>query len=193
MIQIKEEYVKLYKVSLDKDVREDVSGDYGELLMLLVRDPSVRIYEQIDMGKNNLIVATNEPHEIIQVEEPKVEETPTLRDASGFDPKEDCQRLMKAMKGLGTDEKAIIDVVCKRSVKQRVQLLPTYIQMYGKDLIKELKDEMAMKGDFGNMIFGLLMSPADFDAWAFMKTIKVTKFFFVSMIQISNLKFYSRD
>ena len=178
MIQIKEEYQNLYKVSLEKDIKDDVSGDYGGLLLLLAKDPSVRVYEPVNIGKSNLVVATSEPHEIIQVEEPKIEETPSLRDASGFDPKDDCKRLMKAMKGIGTDEKEIIDVVCKRSVKQRVQLLPTYLQIYGKDLIKELKDEMAMKGDFGEMIFGLLMNPAEFDAWAFMKTIKVTSFIF---------------
>ena len=173
MIQIKLEYESLYKVSLEKDVKDDVSGDYGKLLLLLVKDPSQRAYDPINIGKNDLIVATSEPHEMKQVEEEKIEETPTLREASSFDPNEDCKALMKAIKGLGTDEKAIIEVVCKRSLKQRLQLLPTYSQMYNKDLIKELNGETTMNSHFGDMIYGLLMTPAEFDAWAYRKAIKV--------------------
>jgi annexin A6 len=171
MIQIKEEYEILHKVSLEKDVQDDVSGDYGKLLLLLVKDPSQRVYDPINIGgKNDLIVATSEPHVIEQVEERIIEETPTLGESSGFDANDDCERLRKAMKGLGTDEKTIISIVCKRSNSQRLQLKTVYKQMFGKDLVKELDSELS--GHFSDMILGLMMSPHEFDAWSFRKAIK---------------------
>ena len=121
-------------------------------------------------NKNELIVASStEPHEMKQVEEPKIEETPTLREASGFDANDDCERLRKAMKGLGTDEKAIIQIICKRSNSQRLQLKTVYKQMFGKDLVKELDSELS---HFRDMILGLMMTNSEFDAWAFRKAIK---------------------
>jgi hypothetical protein len=74
------------------------------------------------------------------------------------------------MKGLGTDEKAIISIICKRSLQQRLELKQTYQRMYGKDLVKELKSELS--GDFRKLILGLIKNEAEFDAWAFEKAIK---------------------
>ena len=37
----------------------------------------------------------------------------------GYNPEQDCAALMKAMKGIGTDEDAIIKIVCNRTNEQR--------------------------------------------------------------------------
>ena len=51
----------------------------------------------------------------------------------------DCATLKKAMKGIGTDEKLIINVLANRTSQQRVEIKNKYKALFGKDLIKELK------------------------------------------------------
>lgn len=40
--------------------------------------------------------------------------------AQNFDPVADAKALRKAMKGFGTDENGLIDVICRRSNEQRI-------------------------------------------------------------------------
>lgn len=46
----------------------------------------------------------------------------TIRPAANFDAMRDAEILRKAMKGFGTDEQAIVDVVANRSNDQRQKL-----------------------------------------------------------------------
>ncbi|OQR68889.1 annexin A13-like [Tropilaelaps mercedesae] len=82
----------------------------------------------------------------------------TIRPFSPFDPQEDAKALRKAMKGFGTDEAAIISILCARTSTQRMALVPAYKQMHGRDLIKDLKSELS--GNFESVIIGL-MTPLD--------------------------------
>lgn len=56
----------------------------------------------------------------------------TVRDFPNFNIDQDCQVLHKAMKGLGTDEDAIIQVLAHRSNSQRLQLRAAFKQRYGQ-------------------------------------------------------------
>ncbi|XP_040849212.1 annexin A4 isoform X2 [Ochotona curzoniae] len=67
----------------------------------------------------------------------------TVKAASGFNAAEDAQVLRKAMKGLGTDEDAIIQVLAYRSTAQRQEIRTTYKSTIGKDLIDDLKSELS--------------------------------------------------
>ena len=68
----------------------------------------------------------------------------TLQPHPNFDPEDDCENLRKAMKGLGTDEDALIAIICHRSVDQRVELCKKYKTMFGRDLLKDVKSERAI-------------------------------------------------
>jgi len=72
------------------------------------------------------------------------DEIPTLRPGP-CDPSQDAQVLRKAMKGMGTDEKAIINVLGKRTDSQRQQIAQAFKAAFGKDLIKDLKSELGGK------------------------------------------------
>uniref|UniRef100_A0AAR2LCG2 Annexin n=1 Tax=Pygocentrus nattereri TaxID=42514 RepID=A0AAR2LCG2_PYGNA len=75
-----------------------------------------------------------------------------------------------AMKGFGTDEQAIINLLGSRSNKQRVPLVISYKTAYGKDLIKDLKSELS--GNFEKVVLAMLKAPAQFDASELREAIK---------------------
>uniref|UniRef100_A0AAR2JTA5 Annexin n=1 Tax=Pygocentrus nattereri TaxID=42514 RepID=A0AAR2JTA5_PYGNA len=74
------------------------------------------------------------------------------------------------MKGFGTDEQAIINLLGSRSNKQRVPLVISYKTAYGKDLIKDLKSELS--GNFEKVVLAMLKAPAQFDASELREAIK---------------------
>lgn len=86
------------------------------------------------------------------------------------DPEKDAETLRKAMKGFGTDEKAIIDVLSKRTAKQRLSIALTFKTCYGKDLVKDLKSELS--GDFENLVVAMLKDMPQFDAYCLRKAMK---------------------
>lgn len=66
----------------------------------------------------------------------------------------DAQRLYKAMKGLGTDEETLLEVLCTRSAGQLNTISSTYNTMYKSDLEKDLVGETS--GDFTKLLLALL-------------------------------------
>lgn len=57
---------------------------------------------------------------------------PTVHPAEGFNARSDADALHKAMKGLGTNEQALIDVLCHRTSFQRCEIARAYKAGYGK-------------------------------------------------------------
>ncbi|XP_032085141.1 annexin A4 [Thamnophis elegans] len=78
----------------------------------------------------------------------------TIKGASSFHPEADAQQLRKAMKGLGTDEDAIIEVLVNRNLSQRQEIKIAYKSTIGRDLINDLKSELSK--NFENVIIGLM-------------------------------------
>uniref|UniRef100_A0A8C0K4U3 Uncharacterized protein n=1 Tax=Canis lupus dingo TaxID=286419 RepID=A0A8C0K4U3_CANLU len=83
----------------------------------------------------------------------------TIRPAANFDAMRNAEILWKAMKGFGTDEQAIVDVV--------VNPLKT---IYGKDLIKDLKSELS--GNMEELILALFMPSTYYDGWSLQNAMK---------------------
>ena len=61
----------------------------------------------------------------------------TVRDYPNFNVDADCQALHNAMKGVGTDEDAIIQILALRSNAQRQQLRTGYKSRFGQVSLKE--------------------------------------------------------
>ncbi|KAJ3046828.1 hypothetical protein HK097_000480 [Rhizophlyctis rosea] len=96
----------------------------------------------------------------------------------------DADILRKAMKGIGTgtgsnefmdhenkaylhvaftDEKALIEVLCKRTPLQAPQIAQQFKAQFGRDLVKDIKSETS--GNFGRVMERLAMPLPDVDAW----------------------------
>ncbi|OAF66649.1 hypothetical protein A3Q56_05629 [Intoshia linei] len=94
--------------------------------------------------------------------------TPSISTYSSFNENDDAAAIKKAMKGLGTDEKAIIHVLVNRSLPQRLKIANQFQTNYGKDIFKAIKSETS-----GNFEFGLklmLMEPSARDAYVLHKS-----------------------
>lgn len=93
--------------------------------------------------------------------------------ALNFAPKEDAQALYKAMKGIGTDEKTLINILANRCLKQRRELNRAYNFMYGKKgdtLDKKLHSETS--GEFRTALLTLLENFGTIDAQSIKNSLK---------------------
>lgn len=95
---------------------------------------------------------------------------PSLIAPSPFDAKADAQQLRKAMKGLGTNEGVLINILCRRTQKQRTAIREAYKQHLTRDLEKDLVSETS--GNFLRTLKALVRLPAERDANFIFKSIK---------------------
>ncbi|CAH2095856.1 unnamed protein product [Euphydryas editha] len=85
---------------------------------------------------------------------------PTVVGVPNFNAAEDAAALRGAMKGLGTDEQTIIDILTSRSNEQRQAISKAFTHEYGRDIIEDLKSELG--GHFEDVIIALMMPPAEY-------------------------------
>uniref|UniRef100_A0AAR2LZP0 Annexin n=1 Tax=Pygocentrus nattereri TaxID=42514 RepID=A0AAR2LZP0_PYGNA len=74
------------------------------------------------------------------------------------------------MKGIGTDEDAILMLLTARSKEQRQEIKAAYKKAHGKDLVKDLKSELG--GKLEDLIVALMSPPRVYDADQLHKAIK---------------------
>ncbi|KAM4748415.1 annexin A6 [Rhinophrynus dorsalis] len=156
MMDIRESFRTKYEKSLYSMIKNDTSGEYKKALLKLCGGDDDAAGEffpeaaQVAYQKWELSAAT------------RVELKGTVQPAADFHADNDGKALRKAMKGIGTDEDTIIDIITKRSNTQRQEILKAFKSHFGRDLMADLKSELS--GTLGKLILGLMMTPAQFDA-----------------------------
>ena len=90
--------------------------------------------------------------------------------APNFNADDDAEKLHNAMKGMGTNEKVLIEIVGNRSNEQRLKYKDMFKAMFGKDLVEEIKSETS--GNFKKLLVSCLMNPIEFDCMEISKAIK---------------------
>ncbi|XP_031598883.1 annexin A5a [Oreochromis aureus] len=86
----------------------------------------------------------------------------SVRPYVNFNAKHDAEILHKAMKGIGTDEDAILMLLTARSNDQRQQIKAAYKKAHGKDLVSALKSELG--GLFESLTVALMTPSVLYDA-----------------------------
>lgn len=94
----------------------------------------------------------------------------TIKEKPGFNPSEDAAALRKAIEGIGTTEKTIIDILTQRSNAQRQLICKAYQEATGKTLCDDLEGDT--HGNFEDVLVALLTPPAKFDCHEFKRAIK---------------------
>ncbi|XP_075572052.1 annexin A6 isoform X2 [Pelecanus crispus] len=164
MLDIREIFRTKYEKSLHNMIKEDTSGEYKEALLKLCGGDD-------DSAGEFFPEAAQVAYRMWELSAvAKVELRGTVQPAGGFNDDSDAQVLRKAMKGLGTDEGAIIEVVTQRSNTQRQQILKAYKAHYGRDLMADLKSELS--GSLAKLILGLMLTPPQYDAKQLRKAVE---------------------
>ena len=83
---------------------------------------------------------------------------------------QDAADLRKAMKGMGTDEDAIIKIVANRTNAQRQKIKESYNKQFNRDIIKDLKSEL--RGKLEDVVIGLFQTQVEYDCDQLKKAMK---------------------
>ncbi|XP_077441456.1 annexin A3b [Vanacampus margaritifer] len=94
----------------------------------------------------------------------------TVKDKANFKVEEDVAALKKAIEGIGTTEKTLIEVLTQRSNAQRQLIAKAYEKATGRALIDDLEGDT--HGDFEDLLVALVKSPAVYDCHEVTKAIK---------------------
>ncbi|XP_071478106.1 annexin A13-like [Diadema antillarum] len=86
-----------------------------------------------------------------------VEPRGTITPADPFDREADAKALYDAVKGLGTLESTITEILTKRTNGQRQDIVEAYSLEYGADLLEVMKSELS--GSYLRVVEGLLDEP----------------------------------
>uniref|UniRef100_A0A673ILQ7 Annexin n=1 Tax=Sinocyclocheilus rhinocerous TaxID=307959 RepID=A0A673ILQ7_9TELE len=156
MLDIRECFRLRYEKSLYNMIQDDTSGEYKRTLLNLCGGDD-------DIAGEFFPEAAQIAYKMWEISAmTKVQLRGTVRPYQNFDPASDAQALRKAMKGFGTDEDTIIDIVTHRSNAQRQEIRQTFKSLLGRELMADLKSELSK--NLERLILGLMMTPAEFDA-----------------------------
>ncbi|KAM6977963.1 annexin A6 isoform 2-T2 [Aplochiton taeniatus] len=164
MLDIRECFRLLYEKSLYNMIKDDTSGDYKRTLLNLCGGDD-------DLAGEFFPEAAQLAYKMWETSAmTNIQPRGTIRPTAGFDPAADAQALRKAMKGFGTDEDAIINIIANRNNAQRQEIRQTFKSLLGRDLLKDLKSELSK--NLERVIIALMLTPAEFDAKMMRKAIE---------------------
>lgn len=164
MLDIRECFRLLYEKSLYNMIKDDTSGDYKRTLLNLCGGDD-------DLAGEFFPEAAQIAYKMWETSAmTNIQPRATIRPSADFDPAADAQALRKAMKGFGTDEDAIINIVAQRNNAQRQEIRQTFKSLLGRDLLKDLKSELSK--NLERVIIALMLTSAEFDAKMMRKAIE---------------------
>lgn len=136
MYDTRKAYARLYNRDLARDMADEwaIRGDFKNILCALVKKHP----DNIETDAKGMMGWLG---------------------ARGPDYDADVQTLRDAVEGLGTDEEAIIGVLCNKTEEQLQKLQRKYDAMYGEDLKMRIRDETTgpfESAGFRNTLMGLL-------------------------------------
>lgn len=158
MMDIRESFRTQYEKSLYSMIKHDTSGEYKKALLNLCGGDDDSAGEYFPEAAQ----AAFQKWELSATTAARIELKGTIQPAADFNADHDGKALRKAMKGFGTDEDTIIDILTKRSNSQRQEINQAFKSHFGRDLMADLKSELS--GTVAKLILGLMMTPAQFDA-----------------------------
>nr|DBA30588.1 TPA: hypothetical protein GDO54_006549 [Pyxicephalus adspersus] len=158
MMDIRESFRTQYEKSLYSMIKNDTSGEYKKALLNLCGGDDDAAGEFFPEAAQ----AAYQKWELSATLASRIELKGTVFPAADFNADSDGKALRKAMKGFGTDEDTIIDILTKRSNSQRQEIKKAFKSHFGRDLMADLKSELS--GTLAKVILGLMMTPAEFDA-----------------------------
>ncbi|XP_034038706.1 annexin A2-like [Thalassophryne amazonica] len=71
----------------------------------------------------------------------------------------DASELRASMKGLGTDEESLIEIVCSRNYEEMEEIKKVYREMFKKELEKDIAGDTS--GDFAKLLLALVQTRRD--------------------------------
>ncbi|NXA90809.1 ANX10 protein, partial [Melanocharis versteri] len=86
----------------------------------------------------------------------------TILPAPNFNPIMDAQLLGGALQGVSCEKHVLIDILTQRCNSQRLMIAEAYRDMYSRDLITDLKENLSHH--FKEVMVGLMYPPASYDA-----------------------------
>lgn len=84
----------------------------------------------------------------------------TVQPAANFSSAQEAHRLRGEMKGFGTDEQAIIDILLSLSNEQRVATVKFFLTEMDRDLVEDLSCELG--SNYEALALALLYSPVEY-------------------------------
>ncbi|XP_041666702.1 annexin A3b [Cheilinus undulatus] len=94
----------------------------------------------------------------------------TVKDKANFKVEEDVAAIRKAIEGIGTTEKTLIEVLTQRSNAQRQLIAKAYHKATGRTLEADLEGDT--HGDFEDVLVALITPPEVFDCREVIRAIK---------------------
>uniref|UniRef100_A0A8C1FD98 Annexin n=1 Tax=Cyprinus carpio carpio TaxID=630221 RepID=A0A8C1FD98_CYPCA len=126
MLDIRECFRLRYEKSLYNMIQDDTSGEYKRTLLKLCGGDD-------DIAGEFFPEAAQIAYKMWETSSmTKVQLRGTVRPYQNFDPASDAKALRKAMKGFGTDEDTIIDIVTQRSNAQRQEIRRIFKSLLGR-------------------------------------------------------------
>ncbi|XP_068134470.1 annexin A6 isoform X2 [Hyperolius riggenbachi] len=158
MMDIREAFRTHYEKSLYSMIKNDTSGEYKKALLNLCGGDDDAAGEFFPEAAQ----AAYQRWERSATLASRIEMKGTIFPAADFNADGDGKALRKAMKGFGTDEDTIVEILTKCSNAQRQEIKKAFKSHFGRDLMADLKSELS--GTLAKLILGLMMTPPEFDA-----------------------------